>query len=208
MGTYIDMYIVGVGGQGVLTIAEIALEAASNKNIPANFYPTKGMAQRGGFVKAQVRLGRTVYGPSIPEQGADVLASMELSESLKAVRYVKKGSDFVILRSRWEPTAVMLGKDPYPGEDTVAGEVEKAGGRAHLLSTASLPLFNGQPVFENLYLLGAMIRYSRLSTLFSFDDIAAVIRERWPKVAEKNVFTLRAGYDAVADPRAGNDHGA
>jgi indolepyruvate ferredoxin oxidoreductase beta subunit len=204
MANYLDMYIVGVGGQGVLTIAEIVLEAASKMNIPANFYPTKGMAQRGGFVKAQVRLGRTVYGPSIPEQGADVLASMELSESLKAVRYVKKGADFVILSSRWEPTAVMLGKAPYPGEDAVAGEVEKAGGRARLLSTASLPLFKGEPVFENLYLLGAMLRHSRLGEIFSFEDAAAVIRERWPKAAEKNVFTLQAGYDA----KLRNDHGA
>ncbi|MDR2402583.1 MAG: 2-oxoacid:acceptor oxidoreductase family protein [Spirochaetaceae bacterium] len=195
---YLDMYIVGVGGQGVLTIAEIALEAASKKDIPANFYPTKGMAQRGGFVKAQVRFGRTLYGPSIPEQGADVLASMELSESLKAVRYAKKGADFVILNSRWEPAAVMLGKSPYPGEDTVVSEVEKAGARAHLLSTSPLPLFQGEPIFENLYLLGAMIRRSGLSALFSLEEIAAVVRERWPKVAEKNIFTLRAGYDAAA----------
>lgn len=194
----LDMYIVGVGGQGVLTIAEITLEAASKKNIPANFYPTKGMAQRGGFVKAQVRFGRTLYGPSIPEQGADVLASMELSESLKAVRYAKKDADFVILSSRWEPAAVMLGKSPYPGEAAVVEEVEKAGVRAHLLSTSTLPLFQGEPIFENLYLLGAMIRRSRLSALFSLEEIAAVVRERWPKVAEKNIFTLQTGYDAAA----------
>jgi indolepyruvate ferredoxin oxidoreductase beta subunit len=201
----LDMYIVGVGGQGVLTIAELVLEAAGKKDIPVNFYPTKGMAQRGGFVKAQVRFGRTRYGPSIPEQGADVLASMELSESLKAVRYAKKDADFVFLSSRWEPAAVMLGKAPYPGEDTVVEEVEKAGARAHLISTSDLPLFQGEPVFENLYLLGALIRHSRLSALFSLEEIFAVARERWPRAAEKNIFTLRAGYDAAP---AGKNHGA
>jgi indolepyruvate ferredoxin oxidoreductase beta subunit len=194
MSTYLDMYIVGVGGQGVLTIAEIALDAASKKDIPVNFYPTKGMAQRGGFVKAQIRFGRTVYGPSIPEQGADVLASMELSESLKAVRYAKKGSDFVVLSSRWLPTAVMLGKAPYPDENTIIEEIAKAGSHAHLLS---LPSFEGKALRENLYLLGAMLRHSQLSRLFSFEEIAAVVKERWPKVAEQNLFTLQAGYDAV-----------
>ncbi|MDR1948160.1 MAG: 2-oxoacid:acceptor oxidoreductase family protein [Spirochaetaceae bacterium] len=197
MSKYLDMYIVGVGGQGVLTIAEITLEAAGKKDIPVNFYPTKGMAQRGGFVKAQVRFGRAVYGPSIPEQGADVLASMELSESLKAVKYAKKNADFVILASRWEPTAVMLGKAPYPSEETVAAEIKQAGARPHLLSSASLPLYNGQAVHENIYLLGAMLNRSKLSALFSYDEIAETIRERWPKAAEVNLFTLKAGYDAA-----------
>ena len=73
-----DIYFVGVGGQGVLTIGEIIAEAAFRKNIPVNFYPTKGMAQRGGFVKAQLRLGRTTVGPSIPEKGADLVIATEV----------------------------------------------------------------------------------------------------------------------------------
>jgi indolepyruvate ferredoxin oxidoreductase beta subunit len=197
MSKYLDMYIVGVGGQGVLTIAEIALDAASRKNIPANFYPTKGMAQRGGFVKAQVRFGRTIYGPSIPEQGADILASMELSESLKAVRYAKNDSDFVVLASRWLPTAVMLGKAPYPDEKTVKDAIEKTGAQAHLLPADSLPVFNGQGIHENLYLLGAMLRYTRLGTLFCLEEIISVVQDRWPKVSDLNTFTLQAGYAAA-----------
>lgn len=55
-----DILIVGVGGQGVLTICELITEAATHAGIPANFYPTKGMAQRGGFVKAQVPAGQSV----------------------------------------------------------------------------------------------------------------------------------------------------
>ena len=54
MNTY-DIYLVGVGGQGVLTIGEIITETAFRAGLPVNFYPTKGMAQRGGFVKAQLR---------------------------------------------------------------------------------------------------------------------------------------------------------
>ena len=40
---YFDIYLVGVGGQGILTIGELIAEAAVAKNIPANFYPTKGL---------------------------------------------------------------------------------------------------------------------------------------------------------------------
>ncbi|MFN3374801.1 MAG: sortase domain-bontaining protein, partial [Chloroflexus sp.] len=77
------------------------------QGLPVNYYPTEGMAQRGGFVKAQVRLGRSFVGPNIPEKGADLAISMELSESLKAVRFLKPGADFVlwghVLRFRKAP---------------------------------------------------------------------------------------------------------
>src|SRR4030042_1549155 len=93
-GIPFDIYFVGVGGQGILTIGEIITEAAFCNNIPVNFYPTKGMAQRGGFVKAQLRLGRTRIGPAIPEKGADMVIATEVSEALKAVRHIKPGGVF------------------------------------------------------------------------------------------------------------------
>ncbi|MDD2569449.1 MAG: 2-oxoacid:acceptor oxidoreductase family protein, partial [Clostridia bacterium] len=62
MKTY-DIYIVGVGGQGVLTIGDLISEAAVKANIPISFFPTKGMSQRGGLVKAQLRLCSGDVGP-------------------------------------------------------------------------------------------------------------------------------------------------
>jgi hypothetical protein len=53
--TMYDIYFVGVGGQGVLTIGEIITEAAFRKGI-LRTSTHQGMAQRGGFVKAQLRL--------------------------------------------------------------------------------------------------------------------------------------------------------
>jgi indolepyruvate ferredoxin oxidoreductase, beta subunit len=109
-----DIYLVGVGGQGVLTIGEIITETAFRVGLPVNFYPTKGMAQRGGFVKAQCRIGRATPGPAIPEGGADLVIATEVSEALKAVKFVKRGGDFVLFAYAWAPTAVMLGKATYP----------------------------------------------------------------------------------------------
>lgn len=133
MNNYYDIYIVGVGGQGILTIADIITLTAAKKGLDVNYYPTKGMAQRGGFVKAQLRLGRKAdtFGPSISKGGADLIVSMELSETLKAIRYAKKGADYVVLGTHWEPTAVMLGNAPYPLEETVVAEIKKAGGNVN-----------------------------------------------------------------------------
>ena len=121
----LDIYIVGIGGQGVLTIADLISTTAFRRGTPSNYFPTKGMAQRGGFVKAEIRLGRETVGPDIPENGADVVISMEVSESLKAVKYVRKGGDFFVYDFRWEPAAVMLGKAPYPKLEELETEVRK-----------------------------------------------------------------------------------
>ena len=133
-----DIYFVGVGGQGVLTIGEIISEAAFRKGIPVNFYPTKGMAQRGGFVKAQLRLGSAAVGPTIPERGADLVVATEVSEALKAVRFVRPDGDFVLYGHVWAPTAVMLGKASYPKLEEVA-EAARACSMTAAASTTSRP---------------------------------------------------------------------
>ncbi|MEL7563456.1 MAG: 2-oxoacid:acceptor oxidoreductase family protein [Dehalobacterium sp.] len=191
-----DIYIVGVGGQGVLTIGELISEAAFKKGLPANFYPTKGMAQRGGFVKAQLRLGTQGAGPSIPAQGSDSIISMELSETLKTLRYAKEDADFLIYGSVWAPTAVMLGKAPYPSLEQVWGEVEKADGKVAYLDPEKLPQYQGKPVRENLFVLGATMAQTGLKEIFSAEEMISAITERWPKGAEENLFAFKAGLTA------------
>jgi len=189
-----DIYIVGVGGQGVLTIGELITEAAFKKGIPANFYPTKGMSQRGGFVKAQLRLGRENVGPSIPTQGADLVISMELSETLKTLRYAKEGADFLVYGSVWAPTAVMLGKAPYPGVKEVWEEIDKIEGKVAYLDPEKLPCYQGRPVRENIFVLGAVLAQTGLKEIISEEEMISAIKERWPKGAEENVFAFKAGF--------------
>ncbi|MGI6686581.1 MAG: 2-oxoacid:acceptor oxidoreductase family protein [Bacillota bacterium] len=196
-----DIYIVGVGGQGVLTIGELITEAAFKKGIAANFYPTKGMSQRGGFVKAQLRLGQENVGPSIPNQGADLVISMELSETLKALRYAKEGADFLIYGSVWAPTAVMLGKAPYPSVEDVWGEVDKIKGKVAYLDPAKLPEYQGRKVRENIYVLGATLAQTGLKEIFSEEEMISAIKERWPKGAEENIFAFKAGFSTGAISR-------
>lgn len=191
-----DIYIVGVGGQGVLTIGELISEAAFKKGLPANFYPTKGMAQRGGFVKAQLRLGNQGAGPSIPTQGSDLVISMELSETLKTLRYAKEDADFLIYGSVWAPTAVMLGKAFYPTLAEVWGEVEKVDGKVAYLDPEKVPQYQGKPVHENLFVLGATLAQTGLKEIFSEEEMISAISERWPKGAEENIFAFKAGLAA------------
>jgi len=191
-----DIYLVGVGGQGVLTIGDVIADAALQKGIPASFYPTKGMAQRGGFVKAQVRLGRQTVGPNIPEKGADLVIAMEVSEALKAVRFIKPGKDFVLFGHVWPPTAVMLGQAPYPLLDQVLEQIREAGGKVRYLNAEKLPLYEGAPVPPNIFVLGATLGHTGLGEVLSPSEVAHIVQSRWEKGAERNAFAFQAGLEA------------
>jgi len=193
MGMNYDIYLVGVGGQGVLTIAEIISEVAFQKGVPANYFPTEGMAQRGGLVKAQVRLGRNLVGPNIPEKGADLIIAMEISEALKAVRFVRPGGDFVLWGHIWAPAAVMLGKAKYPSLDQVKEQIKLAQAKFAFIDPEYLPLFEGELAPDNLFVLGAVIARTKLGELINPDAVLNVIRTRWSRNTDRNAFAFSSG---------------
>ena len=194
--TYYDIYLVGVGGQGVLTIGNLITDAAARQSIPVSFYPTKGMAQRGGAVKARLRLGREAAGPNIPERGADLVIAMERSESLKAIRFARPGGDFLLFGHVWAPTAVMLGKADYPTLEQVRGKIQEAGGRMHYLAPESLPLYEGAPVPANIYVLGAALGHTSLGAALDSSEMAKIVQAQWKRGTERNSFAFQAGLEA------------
>ena len=194
-----DLLLVGVGGQGVISLGEIIAESACRRGIPVNFYPIKGMAQRGGFVKAQVRLGREVTGPNIPPQSADLVLAMERSEALKAVRFLKPGGDFLLFGHVWPPTAVTTA---YPSLEQVLGQIRAAGGRIHYLPPDALPLYAGVPVPANLFMLGVALGHTRLGEVLDPSDVSEVVRTRWPQGVKRNLFALQAGLESLPGKEA------
>jgi len=160
-----DIVLVGVGGQGILTIGELLLRAALQKDVPATFAPTKGMAQRGGFVKAELRLGAEGVGPRIAEGSADLVLATERSEALRGIPYAKRGGDFVLYDDVSAPTGVMLGKATYPEREAVVTAIETAGARPIVLLPSEIPLVDGRAAAANLVVLGAACAFGGL--LFS-----------------------------------------
>ena len=188
-----DIYFVGVGGQGILTIGDVLAEVAHQKSIPVSFYPSKGMAQRGGFVKAQLRLGSADVGPNIPQCGADMVVAMELSEALKAIPYIKKGGDFVLYADVWAPTAVSLGKAPYPSFEQVREQIDAVGAQLVTIDPARLPKYAGEPVHPNLFVLGVMMGAIRLRSWINYQDVEQVLLSRFKRNREANLLAYRSG---------------
>ena len=184
----LSIYMTGVGGQGILTIAELIMAAAVNKGYSLNYFPTKGMAQRGGFVKAQLRIDQSGYGPDIRKGGADVVIAMELSEALRGVSYLKPGGDMVVYGHRWLPTDVMLNRADYPTPEQVEAEAHSAG-RYTYLEPEKLP----EGGAGNMFLLAAAYRHTALNSLFTVDELIAAMDARFPKGMERNHASFEAG---------------
>jgi predicted CoA-binding protein len=75
----------------------------------------------------------------------------------------------------------MLGKAPYPTLDTVRGQIEQAGARLHYLDPHNLPLYQGELVPDNLYVLGAALGCTSLGKVLSAETVKQVVRQRWQR---------------------------
>lgn len=191
----LDIYFVSVGGQGALTISSIIAEAAAHNNMPVVHVATKGMAQRGGAVCEQMRLGRENISPAISPGTADMAVSMELSEGFKAIRFLKPGGTFVMLPLVWQPAAVMLGKAPYPTAEQFKEEADKKRFKLLLLDPV-LPEYNKKPVRENIYLLGALCA-AELGGVIPPESVRRSVADKWPKAKEANLFAFDVGFDKL-----------
>jgi len=64
MSHKISIVLTGVGGQGVITAANILGKAAVNAKVNVYASEVHGMAQRGGSVSCTVRMG-DIFGPLV-----------------------------------------------------------------------------------------------------------------------------------------------
>ena len=73
MRSVTNIVIAGLGGQGVLTASDIVAAAAMRTGLDVKKSEVHGMSQRGGSVSSDVRFGREVFSPMVPNGEADFL---------------------------------------------------------------------------------------------------------------------------------------
>jgi len=108
-----NIYLAGVGGQGIGLLSEMILRAADHAGHKVKGVDTHGLAQRGGIVVSQIRIGENVFTPLISEHQADLVVALERHEALRAVvQFAKTGGFVVFYNTVWQPLSVRLGEAP------------------------------------------------------------------------------------------------
>ena len=72
-----NVTVAGLGGQGVLTVTDILAEVLFRAGFDVKKSEVHGMSQRGGSVSSEVRFGKSVASPMVPEGESDYLIVME-----------------------------------------------------------------------------------------------------------------------------------
>jgi len=86
-----NILICGTGGQGILTMAEIACRAAVIEGYHVKKSEVHGMAQRGGSVESHIRFGEQIFSPLIPQGMADILVCLDKGEHERTKHLLKPG---------------------------------------------------------------------------------------------------------------------
>ncbi len=87
----INVVIAGLGGQGVLTAADMLVEAAFAAGQDVKKSEIHGMSQRGGSVHSDVRFGAQVFSPMIPDGEVDFLVVLSADQTAVNQYRLKEG---------------------------------------------------------------------------------------------------------------------
>jgi indolepyruvate ferredoxin oxidoreductase, beta subunit len=150
-----NILVVGVGGLGVMTAAEILAEAAVALGHEVKKAEFSGVARRGGEVSAHLRFGPRVLSPQIAPGSADILLGIEAAEAMRWQHMLRPGGIALINRGRLVPPVVELGLYAYP--DDPAAEVRAAGVAVRAFDASQIASSLGDAVLANTVLLGASV---------------------------------------------------
>lgn len=174
----VNLEIVGVGGQGILTSSQVIGRAALEKGLDVYMSEVHGMAQRGGVVVTTVKIGEEVYSPLIGKGEADIVLGFEPVETYRAIEQASEKTWVVTNTSPIVPFTVSVGDDEYPSvEEEIIPSLEKATDKLVTMNAETLAKEAGAAITQNIVLIGAL----------TATDVLPMDREEMENSVEKNV---------------------
>jgi len=151
-----NIYISGVGGQGIIKTSIIIGESAMKKGLQVVMSEIHGMSQRGGEVSTQLKIGNT-YSPLIEEQGAHLLLAFEPLEALRSIQMLNQESYVVMNTSPIYPYNLKKSKQTYPDPTIIIQELENHAKKVITLDAEKIAKKAGHILSLNMVMLGGAI---------------------------------------------------
>ena len=188
--------VVGIGGQGILTVAEILARAGMLQGFKVLMAEIHGMAQRGGRVPCSVRFGDSIHSAQIPEGAANLVISLEFAEVLTALPFSSGSTAFVINRQILTPPMITIGQGRYPKTDEVISSVKKVSQRVFEIDALEIARRVGLQSAVNSVMLGAGVAAGRVPVEKHsiIEAMKTVLSER---SLEVNVRAYEMGYSEI-----------
>lgn len=188
MKTY-NIYIIGVGGQGIGLLSEVLLRAADYAGFRAKGVDTHGLAQRGGIVTSHLRIGDQVHSPLIRAGQADIIVALERHEALRAMNtFLKDGGTLIYYNTVWQPLEVRLNQAQEVSEATISAECQRRSIREIKVFQENLE----DARMQNMVILAHINKYQLIPGVFTnhymqaLDDLlAGTVLEKNKQLFEK-----------------------
>ena len=187
-----DIILSGVGGQGILTIATIIGEAATNSGLMLKQAEVHGMSQRGGDVQSNLRLSDKEIASDLIALGcADMIISLEPMEALRYLPYLNKNG-WIITSS-----SPIKNIPNYPEEETLLAEL-KSFANVILLDVEKIAKENNMPKCSNVILLGATAHVLNIITPEQLrEGIGRVFAAKGGTIVEMNNKAFDIGFEVA-----------
>jgi len=195
----VDLEIVGVGGQGILTSSQVLGAAALEKDLDVYMSEVHGMAQRGGVVVTTVKIGEEVYSPLIGKGDADVILGFEPIETYRAIEQASKKTWIVTNTQPMVPFTVSVGNEEYPSvDDKILPSLEASTDRLLGLDAEKLAKEAGAAITQNIVMLGALTATDVLP--LSKDEMIQAVENQVPeKFVDLNLKAFDKGFDRTKE---------
>ncbi len=193
-----DVVLSGLGGQGVMTIAQVLAAAASREGMPVKVFEGTGMTQRGGGVFSFLRLGDALS-PRIPLDKADALVSLEVSEVISVLPYLKSGGQVWTNSEKTHGYYTKLHPELYPSQERLEARVRSKTPHIEIIPAKDLAQEAGSAQAVNMVMMGAFLAGNEL---FQTDSVTSAIQETNAKFAPLNLEAFWKGHRFVKKEKA------
>lgn len=155
MGTVCKkILIAGVGGQGIVYLGNIIVEAAMLSNIPVSVSEIHGLSQRGGIVISGIGLGEYCTG-FIGKASVDFLIGLEPLETQRCLPYLHTNSSVIFGNYRVQPYSVNAQMAEYPDMEVFENYLKEQCKEVIFIKNFPESI---DPILYNIFLLGRATR--------------------------------------------------
>lgn len=188
-----NIYITGVGGQGVVKTSIVIGQACIKKGLNVVTSEIHGMSQRGGVVPVEVRIG-DVNGPIIKSGSANLLLSFEPLEALRALPKLNEDTVAVVNTGEIVPFTASLGISEYLSSEKYIEELKKHLKKVIPVHAESIAKEVGDSILSNMVILGvgASIPNFPIEKEFIEDAIKESFK---PQYVSLNLKAFNKGYE-------------
>lgn len=187
-----NMYICGVGGQGIIKTSIIIGEAAMNQGLNVVMSEIHGMSQREGSVSTELKIGN-YKSPIIPKHSAHMILSFEPLETLRAIP--KANQDTKIITNT-TPIIPYLQNKNYPNIEHLISTLKDNYKNTQPLDANKLAINTGNILSLNMVMLGAAIADNNFP-LSKKNIIESMKNNLNPKFHKLNLNAIEEGYNWI-----------